>query len=194
MSWGWNNLTACGELDETSRHHANFFLAFAEQREPGSLLRLPIARLDRFAADHDNLGAACDRLCDGSTVEECLRLAAACAPYWYARGHLREGSTRLHNALATAGAPPSAARGARPELGRHLRDYHGGMSRHRPHSARRLWRSGTPSVIPADARRRCTTLPRSKSITGTGTRQPIFSIKQRKSGATWVSWTISVER
>ena len=108
---GLERLTACGELDETSRHHANFFLAFAEQREPGSFLRLPIARLDRFAADHDNLGAACDRLCDGSTGEQCLRLADSCAPYWYARGHLREGATRLHNALATTGATPSAARG-----------------------------------------------------------------------------------
>ena len=108
---GLEQLTAHRELDETSHHHANIFLAFAERREPGSSLRLPIARLDRFAADHDNLGAACDWLCNGSTIEECLRLAAACAPYWYARGHLREGLTRLHNALATAAAPPSAARG-----------------------------------------------------------------------------------
>ena len=108
---GLEKLAACGELEETSRCHANVFLADAEQREPGSLLRLPIARLDRFAADHDNLGAACDRLCDGSTAEQCLRLAAACAPYWYARGRLREGSTRLHNALATAETAPSAARG-----------------------------------------------------------------------------------
>ncbi len=108
---GLERLTACGELDETSRHHANVFLAFAEQREPGWPLRIPIARLDRFAADHDNLGAACDRLCDGSTGEECLRLAAACSPYWYARGHLREGATRLHDVLARAGSTASAAKG-----------------------------------------------------------------------------------
>jgi non-specific serine/threonine protein kinase len=108
---GLEHLAVCGELDETSRCHANVFLAFAEQREPGWILSIPIARLDRFAADHDNLGAACDRLCDGSTVEQCLRIAYACAPYWYARGHLREGSTRLYHALATAGAAPTAARG-----------------------------------------------------------------------------------
>src|SRR5829696_1777202 len=109
--FGLEQLAAYGELDETSHHHASVFLAFAEQREPGSSLRLPIARLDRFAADHDNLGAACDRLCDRSSGEECLRLAAACAPYWYARGHLREGATRLNNALAIAGSTPSAAKG-----------------------------------------------------------------------------------
>jgi predicted ATPase len=32
---GLERLAACGELDETSRRHAAYFLAFAEQREPG---------------------------------------------------------------------------------------------------------------------------------------------------------------
>ena len=109
--FGLEQLGESGELDDVSRLHASYFLAFAEQREPAALSTTPLAELDRFAADHDNLGAACDRLCDGSTIEEGLRLAAACAPYWYARGHLREGATRLHNALATAVSPPSAARG-----------------------------------------------------------------------------------
>ena len=77
---GLEQLGESGELDDVSRLHAAYFLAFAEQREPASLSAIPSLRLDRFAADHDNLGAACDRLCDGSTVEECLRLAAACAP------------------------------------------------------------------------------------------------------------------
>jgi DNA-binding CsgD family transcriptional regulator len=108
---GMERLVESGEFDEISRRHAEFFLDFAEQREPAALFSHPGAELDRFAADHDNLGAACDRLSHGSTAEECLRLAAACAPYWYARGHLREGATRLHNALATAGSIPSAARG-----------------------------------------------------------------------------------
>jgi predicted ATPase/DNA-binding CsgD family transcriptional regulator len=108
---GLEQLTACGELDEVSRLHAAYFLALAEQREPAVLSTTPLAVLDRFVADHDNLSAACDRLCDGSTVEKCLRLAAACAPYWYVRGHLREGATRLHNALATAESSPSAAKG-----------------------------------------------------------------------------------
>lgn len=109
--FGLEQLTARGERDETSRRHADYFLSLAEQREPGWLLSVPIARLDRFAADHDNLGAAYDRLCDGSAVEKCLRLAAACGQYWYTRGHLREGWARLHNALASDGTTPSAARG-----------------------------------------------------------------------------------
>src|SRR5215212_11159600 len=109
--FGLEHLGESGELDDVSRLHAAYFLTQAEQPEPATLSTNPLAVLDRFAADHDNLSAACDWLCHGSTSEECLRLAAACAPYWYARGHLREGLTRLHNALATAAAPPSAARG-----------------------------------------------------------------------------------
>jgi predicted ATPase/DNA-binding CsgD family transcriptional regulator len=108
---GQERLGAHGELDEARRCHASYFLALAEQREPGWLLTIPIAWLDRFAADHDNLGAACDWLCAGGAGEECLRLAAACSPYWYARGHLGEGAARLGESLARAGAPPSAAKG-----------------------------------------------------------------------------------
>jgi predicted ATPase/DNA-binding CsgD family transcriptional regulator len=109
--FGLEQLGESQVLDAISRLHAAYFLALAEQREPAVLSTTPLAVLDRLAADHDNLSVACDRLCDGSTVEECLRLAAACAPYWYVRGHLREGATRLHNALATAESPPSAAKG-----------------------------------------------------------------------------------
>jgi predicted ATPase/DNA-binding CsgD family transcriptional regulator len=108
---GLERLGAHGELDETRRCHASYFLAMAERREPGWLLTIPIAWLDRFAADHDNLGAACDWLCAGGAGEECLRLAAACSPYWYARGHVGEGAARLGASLASAGATPSAARG-----------------------------------------------------------------------------------
>ena len=99
--FGLEQLVASDELDEVSRLHADFFLTFS----------IPIAGLDRFAADHDNLGAACDQLCAGNTAEDGLRLAAACARYWYTRGHLREGSARLHNALAIAGSSPCAAKG-----------------------------------------------------------------------------------
>ena len=108
---GLDRLTACGELDEMSRLHAAYFLALAEKREPAALSSTLVCEINLFAAEHDNLGAACDWLCNGGTVDEGLRLAAACARYWYSRGRLGEGATRLHIALATAGSTPSAARG-----------------------------------------------------------------------------------
>ena len=110
--FGLEHLAAADELDEVRRRHAAFFLTFAEQRVPAPyIFSVSLAGLERFAADHDNLGAACDWLCDGSAVEDCLRLAAACAPYWFTRGHLREGASRLRSALAMATATPSAAKG-----------------------------------------------------------------------------------
>jgi predicted ATPase/DNA-binding CsgD family transcriptional regulator len=108
---GLERLAACGELENVTRHHADFFLAFAEQHKSETGASNPIAALDRFAAEHDNLGAAFDRLCDGSAGEQCLRLAAACSPYWYTRGHLREGWARQQTALAAVGGTPSAAKG-----------------------------------------------------------------------------------
>jgi len=108
---GLERLIESGEFDEVSRLHAAYFLAFAEQRESPSFFSNPGAELDHFAADQDNLGAACDHLCHRNTAEECLRLAAACARYWYSRGHLREGATRLHSALVTGGSTSSAAKG-----------------------------------------------------------------------------------
>jgi predicted ATPase/DNA-binding CsgD family transcriptional regulator len=108
---GLERLGESGELEDVSRLHAAYFLAFAEQREPASFISTPLSEFERFAADHDNLGAACDWLFHESTAEEGLRLAAACGRYWYTRGHLREGSARLHRALATTGSTPSAGRG-----------------------------------------------------------------------------------
>ena len=104
-------LAAAEELAAVRQRHADFLLAFAQQREPVSFMYIPIASLDRFAAEHDNLGAACDWLCQSGAAEDCLRLAVACYPYWFTRGHLREGASRLHAALALAPAVPSAARG-----------------------------------------------------------------------------------
>lgn len=109
--FGLERLAAAGEFDEAHRRHADRFLALAEHREPTSFFYVPVSGLDRLAADHDNLGAAFDWLYRRGAIEACLRLAAACAPYWFARGHLREGAMRLHAALALAGSTPSAARG-----------------------------------------------------------------------------------
>jgi len=74
-------LEAGDETDDATRRHAEDFLAFAERGAP-DLEDVPTtAWLDRLAAEHANLGAAFDRLCDPSTAHECLRLVNVCA--WY---------------------------------------------------------------------------------------------------------------
>ena len=109
--FGLEQLAESDEAADVVRRHAAFFLAFAERTTPETLPGDPAAAFDLLAADHDNLRAAFDGLCDASTAGACLRLAAACAPYWYARGHVREGWERLHRALAIAGPIPTPARG-----------------------------------------------------------------------------------
>jgi predicted ATPase/DNA-binding CsgD family transcriptional regulator len=104
-------LDAAGEGDALSCQHAAYYLALAESVASEAFPGDPIARLDRLDADHDNLRAAFDRLHEAGMAEACLRLACACAPFWYDRGHVREGWTRLSDALATAGSAPTSARG-----------------------------------------------------------------------------------
>jgi predicted ATPase/DNA-binding CsgD family transcriptional regulator len=109
--FGMEQLTAADELDDVRRSHAAYFLAFGEQRAQSPFIfTMPLAELNRFAADHDNLGAACDQLLSVNAIDDCLRLGTACTPYWFTRGHLREGAARLKRGLAIDGSPSSAAR------------------------------------------------------------------------------------
>jgi non-specific serine/threonine protein kinase len=105
------HLERSGHEAEVLTRHALHFLALAEEAEPHLILPEQETWRDRLATDHDNLRAAFDRLCESGRGEEGLRLAGACAPYWYVRGHIREGWTQLDRALALAGPAPTAAKG-----------------------------------------------------------------------------------
>jgi serine/threonine-protein kinase PknK len=110
--YGLEQLTVHQEEQPARAAHAAACLAFAERAAPVLLgSAVPDAWLDRLAAEHDNLRAALEWLCDGQLPEECLRLAAACSWYWYRRGHVAEGRARLQRALADAGPEPTAAKG-----------------------------------------------------------------------------------
>jgi predicted ATPase/DNA-binding CsgD family transcriptional regulator len=109
--YGLEHLEASDEGKTAREAHAAFCLAFAERAAPVLLGGNPSAWLDRLADDHDNLRAALDWFCAGDTPLECLRLAGACAWYWYRRGHVREGRERLARAIADAGLEPTAALG-----------------------------------------------------------------------------------
>ncbi len=109
--YGLEQLESHDEEQTAREAHAAFCLAFAERAAPVLLGGNPSAWLDRLAGDHDNMRAAIDWLCAGDTPQECLRLAGACAWYWYRRGHVREGRERLARAIADAGPEPTAALG-----------------------------------------------------------------------------------
>ena len=109
--FGLEHLERSGQVNEVAHRHAAYYLAFAERTRADTLLGDPDAALDRLTPDHDNLRAAFDWLCDAGAADETMRLAAAYAPYWYARDHVREGWDRLHRALAMAGTPMTMAKG-----------------------------------------------------------------------------------
>ncbi|MFI7465231.1 BTAD domain-containing putative transcriptional regulator [Nonomuraea sp. NPDC049646] len=99
---------AAGELtpqrrDLIARRHAEHYLAFAEKAE-GELRGPGLgAALDRIAAEHDNLRAACTY---GAADEVALRIAGAVWRYCHLRGHYSEGRHWLETALRHAGAAP----------------------------------------------------------------------------------------
>jgi non-specific serine/threonine protein kinase len=99
---------------------AAYFLAQAEAAEPELRGGPDLPRwLERLEAEHDDLRAVLGYATagpgpagagreDGATLG--LRLAAALARYWVARGHLREGRGWLETALARAPAAPAPVR------------------------------------------------------------------------------------
>ncbi len=105
--FGREHLTASGEEDELGRRHAAWYLSLAERAAPellGPEQRRWVERLDR---DLPNLRAALAWMMEHDEVDWALRLAGALSSFWFLRGHLREGTAWLDQALARAPyAPP----------------------------------------------------------------------------------------
>jgi predicted ATPase len=89
--------------DETQMRHAEWFLVLAEEAEPELMGAAQAVWLGRLDAEHDNLRAALAfvRRSGRSALE--LRLAGALWRFWYLRGFLNEGRSRLEEILAAAG-------------------------------------------------------------------------------------------
>lgn len=92
-----------GNAEETSRLHAEYFLALAEQGE--SKLRQPdeATWLERLDVEHDNMRAALSWTLESEETELGLRLAGTLWRFWYARGYYGEGRRWLEEALAKDG-------------------------------------------------------------------------------------------
>ena len=99
-------LEESGEADELRRRHAEHFLALAEEAEPH--LAVDAEWLDRLDVEVDNLRSALD-FAAASEPQRVLRATAALHDFWFMRGYVSEGWTRLENALA-ADPEPTAAR------------------------------------------------------------------------------------
>ena len=99
-------LEESGEADELRRRHAEHFLTLAEEAEPH--LATDAAWLARLDVEVDNIRSALDFAATEET-QHALRATAALHDFWFTRGYVSEGWTRLENALA-ADPEPTAAR------------------------------------------------------------------------------------
>jgi predicted ATPase/DNA-binding CsgD family transcriptional regulator len=104
-------LKESGEAGAVDRRHALYFLAVAEEAEPGLEGAQQLRWLERLDEGHDNIRAALSwSLGQGEDTELGLRMGAALGEFWYLRGYLDEGRRWLEEALAKSGQTPARAR------------------------------------------------------------------------------------
>jgi predicted ATPase len=96
-------LEEAGEDDEIRRRHAYWYLAFAEQHLPLTVILPAKEHVSTVARELDNVRSALAALADVDPDAE-LRLAACTGDVWNRRSYLREGMDRLEGALARASA------------------------------------------------------------------------------------------
>ena len=103
-------LEEADEGEEIRHQHAEFFLALAEEAEPG--LRGPQDRewLELLEAEHDNMRAALSWALEREEVELGLLLGGALGTFWNAHGHLGEGRRWLEAALGRGAQASVVAR------------------------------------------------------------------------------------
>ena len=97
-----------GEAGGLRQHHAEHFVALAEEAEPSVLGISPSEWLDRLERDHDNLRAALDWLEAAGESQLALRLGGAVWEFWCLRGHFAEGWRRLDELLGIDDQPTLA--------------------------------------------------------------------------------------
>jgi predicted ATPase/class 3 adenylate cyclase len=109
--FGRERLEQSREVDDTCRHHAEFFAALSETAAPEFTGVDQAAWQDRFEREHDNLRAALTWSIESREPEAGLRIAASVWRFWQQRGHIADGRHWLDRLLAlpeSAGTTPLA--------------------------------------------------------------------------------------
>ena len=98
-------LARLGERGRIDAAHGQYYLQLAET--------VPLRGTDREEGfrlvdlDLDNFRVACDRAEARADHETALRIATALYPYWWVRGHVREGSERVSRPLEQGAGSPA---------------------------------------------------------------------------------------
>jgi predicted ATPase/Tfp pilus assembly protein PilF len=99
-----------GELDESRRRHAEYYVALAEEAEPELIGPRQQDWLERLDEESGNLRAALGWSIDRGDLEVGLRIAGALTRFWSIRGHMSEGRAWLAQALAQSESLPARVR------------------------------------------------------------------------------------
>jgi predicted ATPase/DNA-binding CsgD family transcriptional regulator len=99
-----------GETLTSSRRHAEYFLAFAEEAETHLTDADQGIWLERLDRDFENLRGALAWFHDQGAADEELRLAGALWRFWYVRGYLTEGRMWLGASLSGGSPAPLRSR------------------------------------------------------------------------------------
>jgi predicted ATPase/DNA-binding CsgD family transcriptional regulator len=100
--FGLEQLATSGDEGAARDRHAAWCLALAEHAEAELLGPDQRRWAERLDAEHANLRAALGWLTGRGEAESVLRLAGALFVFWFLRGHLREGTAWLEQALDRA--------------------------------------------------------------------------------------------
>jgi len=92
-------LEESSDAEAIKRAHAEYFLALAEEAEPGLWGAEDAAWLDKLEKEHDNMRAALSWTIEYEEAELALRLGAALRWFWYMEGYYGEGRRWLEAAL-----------------------------------------------------------------------------------------------
>src|SRR5712692_3897810 len=98
--YGLEALAESGEMEQSQRAHAAYYLTLAEASEPELRSGQQREWLDRLQREIENLRAALKWAQDNREVELGLRLGGALGLFWYMRGYLSEGCAWLEALLA----------------------------------------------------------------------------------------------
>jgi predicted ATPase len=99
-------LEVFGEADDLRQRHAARFLDLADE---GTFIVMDGTWLDRVDAEVDNVRGALDFAASTGQTQRVLRATASLRDFWFTRGYIAEGRSRLEDVLA-ADPEPTAER------------------------------------------------------------------------------------
>ena len=98
-------LEASSEAEGLRRRHAELFLNLAEE---GTFVLMDSTWADRVDSELDNVRVALDFAAATGESQRILRATASLRDFWFTRGYIAEGLTRLESALSADIAPTPA--------------------------------------------------------------------------------------